>query len=61
MDNSILSANNNAAFTQRVSSTVHEISVLKKAKEVQELQGNAELQLIQSAASLSGSLINVKA
>jgi len=58
MDSNILSASNNAAFTPRVASTVHEISVLNKAREVQELEGAAALQLLQSAASVSGSIIN---
>ena|GEM_PF-7104333 len=68
----IFSAQNVATFTNRAQSDVHEVSVLKKAKEAQELEGNGELQLLQAAAQVmeqspapsmpgSGTIINVKA
>jgi len=63
----VFSPQNAATFTGRVQNAVQEVSVAKKINENQEIEGNAALQLIQSAAqagpqvpSVSGSVIDVK-
>lgn len=49
----IFSAQNAGTFTGRVQNAVHEVSVLKKAKEAQELEGQGVLQLLESAAQVA--------
>lgn len=65
----IFSAQNAGTFTGRVQNAVHEVSILKKVKENQEIEGNAKLQLLQAAAQVapqpasdgvSGSIIDVR-
>jgi len=67
MDIGAFSSQNAAAFTGRVQNAVHEVSIAKKVNENQKIEGNAALQLIQSAAqagpqvpSVSGSVIDIK-
>ena len=66
----IFSAQNAGTFTGRVQNAVHEVSILKKLKQNQEIEGNAKLQLLQAAAQVapqapapsgtSGSIIDVR-
>jgi len=63
----VFSEQNVATFTGRVQNAVQEVSIAIKANENQKIEGDAALQLIQSAAqagpqvpSVSGSVIDIK-
>jgi len=69
MDIGAFSSQNVATFTGRVQNAVHEVSISKKLKENEQIEGNAKLQLLQAAlqvspqapsTGVSGSVIDIK-